>query len=481
MNTEHPKVFISYAWSRQKTQDDVLELAQRLMQDGIEVVLDKWDFKEGHDKYVFMERCVNDSTIDRVLIVCDKAYQERANNRQGGVGDETVVISSEIYGNMQQEKFIPLIFESDEKGNPFLPAYIKSKKYINFSDENDYENSYEELLRNLYEMPVNKKPKLGQKPTWLNDEEVSSSELKLSLKILRRGAMEQRSRYHSIITKFVDDFVTTLNEFRFSEDKFNAEELVKKISSLKPIRDIYFDFLVTILGSQFFSTNFVVNFFERIHNEVGIVEKGSYNEATFEYYDFFRWESFIGTIAILLHHEKYEEVHSILNHTYFLSEYPLKNSRLIPCKFSKFRKPLRTLEFDYQKINQTRYLSYSAQLLTEREKMPILTKQLFAETDLLLYQLSTIFLSDESESISYFWKWFPSMYPYVKRKDLWVRLQSKSFCEKVLPLFGVKTINDLKLVISKATYDNSIRLNGAWDAALNILSYISVDKIAILK
>jgi len=479
VNTEYPKVFISYAWSRQKTQDDVLELAQRLRYDGIDVVLDKWDFKEGHDKYAFMERCVTDENINRVLIICDKAYQERADGRQGGVGDETVVISSEVYGHMQQTKFVPLIFERDETNNPFMPAYLKSRKYVDFSDETNFEKSYEELLRILYNMPVNKKPKLGKKTTWLQDD-INHNELNILVKSLKNGATESLKKYQSICTRFIDTFINLLNDVRFKNDQFNAEELVKKISSLKPIRDVYFDFLEVILESEFFSIHFITNFFEKIYNEVGIIEKGSYTQSTFEYYDFFRWESFIGTIAILLHYEKYEEVYKVLNHTYFLRENSFINSRSIPCKFSKFRVPCHTLEFDYQKINQTRYFSYTAQLLTEREKMPVLTKQLFAETDLLLYQLSTIFLCDESKSLPIFGKWFPTMYPYVKRKDLWIKLQSKSFCEKILSLFGVKTITELKLSISKAIYDNSIRYSGAWESAPNILSYISIEQIATL-
>ena len=480
MNTENPKVFISYAWTRQKTQDAVLELAERLRYDGIDVVLDKWDFKEGNDKYAFMERCVTDENIDRVLIICDKAYQERANGRQGGVGDETVVISSEVYGHMQQTKFIPLVFERDEYNNPFMPTYIKSRKYIDFSNEANYEKSYEVLLRVLYDMPVNKKPKLGKKPDWLQNENVNHNELNILIKSLKCGATENLKKYQSICIKFTDAFVNLLNEFRFKNDQFNTEELVKKISSLKPIRDVYFDFLEVILESQFFSSSFITNFFERIYNEVGIIEKGSYTQSTFEYYDFFRWESFIGTVALLLHYEKYDEVHKVLDHTYFLRENSFTNSRLISCKFSTFRVPCHTLEFDCQKINQTRYFSYAAQLLTEREKMPILTKQLFAETDLLLYQLSTIFIFDNTESLSDFWKWFPTMYPYVKRKDLWIKLKSKSFCEKILPLFGVKTITELKLSISKATYDNSIRHNRAWESAPNILSYISIEQIGTL-
>lgn len=479
MNVEYPKVFISYAWSRQKTQDDVLELAHRLVHDGIDVVLDKWDLKEGNDKYVFMERCVTDESINRVLIICDQAYQERANSRKGGVGDETAVISSEIYGHMQQTKFIPLIFERDENGSPFLPAYIKSKKYIDFSDEDNYENSYEELLRALYEMPINKKPKLGKRPDWLNNEDCDLNDLELLLKAFKRGAMASLPKYQSICTQFIDQYIVALNKFRFPEDKFTPEELLTKISNLKPIRNIYFDFLETVLGSEFFSTDFVTKFFERIYNEVGNVEKGGYTDSTFEYYDFFRWESFIGTIAILLHYEKFSEVNTILNHTYFLKESAFINSKLIPHKFSTFRTPFNILDVDCQKIQNTRYFSYAAQLLTERDKMPILNKQTLAETDLLLYQLSTIFFSEEDKQL-YYWKWFPVMYPYVKRSDLWIKLKSISFCQKILPLFGVTSINDLKSTISKAIYDDNVCYRGAWQAAPNILTYVSLQQIATL-
>ena len=110
-----PKIFISYSWSKDALAL-VLDLANRLVSHGVDVVLDKWDLKEGNDKYKFMERCVNDPSITKVLIICDKAYAQKANDRTGGVGDETVIISSEVYGNARQEKFIPIIAERDEEG-----------------------------------------------------------------------------------------------------------------------------------------------------------------------------------------------------------------------------------------------------------------------------------------------------------------------------------------------------------------------------
>lgn len=162
-----PKIFISYSWSSDAI---VLELAQRLVSHGVDVVLDKWDLKEGQDKYAFMERCVNDTEITKVLIVCDKVYAQKANDRTGGVGDETVIISSEIYGNTKQEKFIPVIAEKSEDGKAYVPTYIKTRIYIDLSDPETYEIEYEKLLRNIYEKPQFTKPKLGKMPEWLDEE-----------------------------------------------------------------------------------------------------------------------------------------------------------------------------------------------------------------------------------------------------------------------------------------------------------------------
>ena len=113
---EHPKVFISYAWGTKEHDEKVLALAIELMEVGIEVVLDKWDLKEGNDTYSFMEKSVSDDSITNVLILIDPNYAKKANARAGGVGTETQIISSEVYNRVEQSKFIPVVFERDEEG-----------------------------------------------------------------------------------------------------------------------------------------------------------------------------------------------------------------------------------------------------------------------------------------------------------------------------------------------------------------------------
>ena len=164
-----PRVFISYSWTSTEYQERVIQLATKLRQNGVDVRLDVWDLKDGQDKYVFMEQCVTDPEIDKVLILSDKRYAEKADERKGGVGDETTIISAEVYGHADQTKIIPVIMERDSKGNAFLPAYLKSRLYRDLSGEN-FDEEFKELLRTIYEAPSHQKPELGEKPLWLTQE-----------------------------------------------------------------------------------------------------------------------------------------------------------------------------------------------------------------------------------------------------------------------------------------------------------------------
>ena len=146
LDTKSNKVFISYSWTPESNKKWVEQLAHRLEKDGVEVVIDFKDLRLGHDKYSFMERIVNDDTIKKVLIICNKSYKEKADSRIGGVGDEYTIITPQIYGSVTQEKFIPVVNEYDEKGKPYLTNYLASRMY---ADLTDFEKGYEKLLCNI--------------------------------------------------------------------------------------------------------------------------------------------------------------------------------------------------------------------------------------------------------------------------------------------------------------------------------------------
>lgn len=164
--TTSPKLFISYSWTSQEYQQWVLELAEKLRADGVNVILDKWDLKPGHDAHYFMEQMVTDKSVTKVIIICDQSYMTKANQRKGGVGTETQIITPELYSRVQQDKFVAVVAEYDKQGNPCLPTYLKGRIFIDLSKPERYEQEYEKLLRWAFEEPKHVKPPLGKKPSF---------------------------------------------------------------------------------------------------------------------------------------------------------------------------------------------------------------------------------------------------------------------------------------------------------------------------
>jgi hypothetical protein len=62
----------------------VRELAERLMGDNVDIVIDEWDTEEGQDLNKFMERMNNDPSIDKILVISDRLFAEKADDRYGG-------------------------------------------------------------------------------------------------------------------------------------------------------------------------------------------------------------------------------------------------------------------------------------------------------------------------------------------------------------------------------------------------------------
>lgn len=162
-----PKVFISYSWHPEENKIRVQRLAERLISDGVDVILDVWSLQDGQDKYVFMEKMVEDPEIKKVLVICNKDYAEKANSRKGGVGTESTIMSDEIYSKAEQTKFIPVIFEKGDNQDIYKPHFMKSRLHVDMSSEDCYEQGYDQLLRDIYEMPLVKKPALGSMPAYL--------------------------------------------------------------------------------------------------------------------------------------------------------------------------------------------------------------------------------------------------------------------------------------------------------------------------
>lgn len=155
-----PKLFVSYSHDSQPHKDWVLQLATRLVKNGVDVILDQWDLTLGSNLPGFMESGLTES--DRVLAICTAMYVEKANSGVGGVGYEKMILTADLMKNTVTDRIIPVVRNNTTE--TLVPAFLSSRVYIDFSDDLIYEAKYAELLRDIHGQAISPRPVLGVNP-----------------------------------------------------------------------------------------------------------------------------------------------------------------------------------------------------------------------------------------------------------------------------------------------------------------------------
>ena len=182
-----------------------------------------------------MEKSVNNPNVDFVLVFCDKTYTEKANGRKGGVGIESTILSQEVYDNIEQNKVIPIVIERDNE-TTFKPTFLKDMYHIDLTGD-DFEKQYESLVRLIYNKPKLRKPALGQRPAWLNDESTDYSDI--------RKIVNTPSSFDSTHTIFYDSVLKVLQNLINSEIT-DAMSYKTIIDNEKICRDLTVDYFIKL-------------------------------------------------------------------------------------------------------------------------------------------------------------------------------------------------------------------------------------------
>lgn len=162
-NSDRPVVFISYSWDDEEHKEWVLNLANRLARDGVEVILDRFYLKPGANLQHFVEN--NLGRADRVIIIFTPNYKLKADRRTGGVGFEYSIMNVELYNNITaNEKFIPLLRRGEM--NESIPMFMQQFIHIDITKDENMENSYNDLIREIYNEPEITIPQIGTKPNF---------------------------------------------------------------------------------------------------------------------------------------------------------------------------------------------------------------------------------------------------------------------------------------------------------------------------
>ena len=145
---ENSKVFVSYSHDSTEHKQWVSEFATRLRRDGVNAILDQWDLGID-DINLFIERGFKDS--DKVLVVCTDRYVRKANDGEGSVGYESMIVTSKLVEDLGTNKFIPIIRQTLAEDK--TPEFLKERVYVDFTDDNQFEEKFEELLHERLLLP----------------------------------------------------------------------------------------------------------------------------------------------------------------------------------------------------------------------------------------------------------------------------------------------------------------------------------------
>lgn len=464
MGDAAPRLFVSYSWSSPDHEAWVLELATELRENGIDVVLDKWDLREGHDAFAFMEQMVSDDTITKVIMICDRTYAEKANDRSGGVGAEAQIISPEIYAKQDQGKFVAVIAERDEQGNPYLPTYYKSRIYVDFSDASRHAENYEQLLRWAFDRPLHVKPEIGSTPAFLSADNRTitlgtAATFRRAVEAIRNG----RAYWRGAATEYFTTFSEQLERFRLpSEEGERDDQLIDSIEAFLPYRDqaveLFFALAQYQPGEE--SAQALHRFFEQLIPYMDRPEEvTSWNECDFDNFRFIVHELFLYAVAVQLRHECFGMLGSLLTLGFYCPDTRSGESGMV--SFSTISRHIRLLDYRNQRLEKNR-MSLQADILKDRTASSGVDFKQLMQADFFLHLRDTLdCLSGNSSWVG----WDPITLVYAARQysslEVFGRSQSKAYFEKVCSALGINGKADIDALVD--AYNTGKLRRPAWD------------------
>lgn len=432
--TPTPKVFISYSWTSDDHVEWVVALGERLMNDGIDVVLDQWSLQDGQDLNDFMEQMVKDPGIKRVIIISDAKYTSKADDRKGGVGTETQIISQEVYDSVDQTKFVPVLRERDAEGKACLPVYLKSRKYIDFSNPDNDAEAYDQLLRNIYERPLRKRPVLGQAPSHIFDEKTTAVSSAQKVKRFREFVLGGRGNCIAAFNDFADEFIGNMEDLRMTYSREEADTWCKRIRENIETATAHRDVLIEAVrtGCDLPSDQFMPSLLTLLERLLAYQNRpatvGSFFECSEDNYKFLCYEFFLYTFAIFVKSKKYSEARQLIDHQY-IAPRSLGYDDLKAHKYGIFNSYAESLETMCAKVGNSRRYSVMADLIHDRATNKHIRFSDVLQTDVLLW-------IDGGG-----WAWYPRCLIYggkVGKLELFLRAVSN---EGFKPLRTILQIN----------------------------------------
>jgi len=145
------RVFISHTSKTDEAVEWVKALALYLIERGIQARLDRFHLRRGMDLQQWM--CNELSMAKKVIVICDKAYKQKADGRLGGVGWETMIIQGDISSLPPDSTKYQVVVRA-RKLEEGLPVYLKTRYAFHVPDDAKDVAFREDLVKELLDMPI---------------------------------------------------------------------------------------------------------------------------------------------------------------------------------------------------------------------------------------------------------------------------------------------------------------------------------------
>lgn len=454
-----PKLFISYSQTNAEYEDRVLQLATRLRRHGVDAILDKWHLRPGQDAIVFMETIVLDPSIRKVAMLCDRRYVERANQREGGAGAEAQIISSTLYGKAEQSKFVAVIMELDERGDPCVPVFYSGRLHIDYSNPATEAQRFDELLRWVHDEPAAVAPPIGPRAEFGLATPAAATTVPYSA---RRAADLLKASHPTAARAFAeatDCMVGSLSELRprSRDGALQGELVIEAIGSTAQIRDSLAELIDLAVDTLDEATalRLALALLESMLAFTTDLPDTSASAVGWERdpVRFVAHETLLVTVASLLFHRRFTTLGALLGHRFYSAGACGLGSGTT--SFATFRPHLESLE-EHKRVTKSRRLSLHADLLVGRCGSRPPTRDAMVQADVLLYLYSAL-NSDRVDA------WFPETSALLSHHpapfEVFARAESRAFLQTLLPALGVGSVHDLTRFLEDVRADR-VRLPG---------------------
>jgi hypothetical protein len=447
-NAKPPKVFISYSWTSPEYVEEIIALAERLSGDAVHVIIDKWDLVAGQDKYTFMEQMVGDPDVKHVLLMCDPRYAEKADGRKGGVGDETQIVSKQVYEKAGQTKFIPVVTKRRGDGEAPLPTYLRSRIYIDLSDPGNYAAQYEQLLRLIFDKPERKRPPLGKPPAFLSAPDAASA----STRLLKKGATPSglsREQGTGRPERLLDSILVDLRAQRlFAQPPEPIDEFVlSKIQEMKGLRDAAIEGFRRLLDSTDDAgvAATLVHFFEEVLTMCDWPEGvTTWSDSWADHLQFIGREAWLYSLALLIEARRWGAANRLLGTTLCATYH----QQFGPVGYTRLDYYSKPLEERWNSKRNPRRLSVVADLVKERADDPGVNFEKLMQADFVLCLRGVLGAGE-------IWgQWFPRTLVFTTHLPrpfpLFVRWRAQQQQEAIPALLGVAGRREIAEGLEKA-------------------------------